>query len=459
MVGVGFYTRWLLSTDAFARFRADRSPLAGDIGMRLEDVAIKSYRMGKLVVQFHVDRMDVRKDRNHFMLSGVSKGRYFAKDGAVQFSCGEGEYDQGMRRFQGRQGARVWNADLDLSVDNFDYLEDGSRLVVPGRLAGKMFDGAVEADRLEYFSETGFYSTGPIMWTGDILMQGQEGAKSGEGQKVKWTVKGVSSAKRRGDIEEYENVHATDGEVIVKAPHVEINRKTDVLVATGRVNYYGLDANVLCDKVTVFRKEKRAILEGRVTMIAKPEEEQKLEEVEIPPYTPTVPDEIAKNRPKPSDTPTEAERKQDEEIRSTENFRKYPAVMAAERIEYWYAKGNRHAVITGKPEAFQAIPDGGWRRAWAPTAYYDGEKEKLKMVSTEGKKDTHFMTSVGDDLFWTWIELSTKKGEENNWEGYGPEGDVVVNEEEGRNRKGTKNPPPDKTKPPLQGPIGGGKKG
>ncbi len=457
-VGIVLYVRWLVSVDPFARFRPNvREPLGGQIGVRLEDVKLTVFSAEQLIGECKVGRVDVRRDRQKMDLYAIADGRYVGKEGDVRFSGPTAEYDASRGMLRASQGARVWNADMDLTSGEFAYHERQERLIVPGNIRGKLFGGEVIATRLEYFPRTGAYATGPIEWTGEIEALEQEAA---QGRRVKWTIKAVGSAKAKGDVEEYQNVEATDGEVLLKAPKVELNRKTDVLKATGRVYYYGLDANLVCDEVTVYRKEKRAVLVGNVTMLVKPEEEERLEVVEIPPFQPVVPEEIARTRPPAPQRTSEEQKKQEEEIRSTKNLRKYPISVHAERIEYWYKKGERHAQISGSPEAFQGLPNDGWRRAWAPKAYYDGEKETLKMISSEGKRDTRVKTSVGDDLVATWFLVSTKKGQENEWEGEGIEGDVIINEEEDRpgGRSGTQ-PPPAAKPPPLKGDIGRAKRG
>lgn len=453
---LSLYLRWFLTLDPFARFRPQTSGLGGEIGIRMEDVQVKGYEMGKLVASFHVGRIDIRKDRNNFRLANVRDGVYYGKDANLHFASEGGEYDSGARKFQGNDGARVWNADLDLKVDAFDFEQTPGRLFVPGFVEGKFYGGVLKAEKLEYFPSSDTFSTGPGVWTGKATLA--EGEKP-QGKTSTWTIRQSGSSKSTKDFIDYTDIDATDGEVVIKAPTARQNRKTDVIEATGRVRYFGVDANVIADKVTIYRKEKRAVLEGNVTMLIKAEENQKLEEVEIPPYTPTVPEEIAKNRPKATDSADEKKRKQDDEIRSTKNFRQYPVVISAQRIEYWYAKGSRRAEVTGSPEAFQSIGEIGSRHAWGPKAFYDAEKETLRLVGAEGKQEVRFQTSVGDDMQCEWFQVSTKKGDEDNWEGFKAKGTVVVHEDEERPTKsGGSNPPPDKNIPPLKGPIGGGKK-
>jgi hypothetical protein len=448
------YVKWLIQVDPFARFRpAVAGPLDQSIGIRLEDSRFRNYEGSKLTAKGRVGRIDVRKDRHQFEFYDVSEGIAFGPRGALRFSAPRADYNSGLKLLRAAEGARIWNVDMDLKVGGFSYDERLASLRVPGRVTGRLREGQVVAEELRYAAESDSYETGPIEWEGPVELPVQEG---GAGRKVSWKIKADRSFGLKDQVEEYVNAEATDGEVLVKAPRVRWDRKADVLEATGGVMYFGLDANLTCDKVTVYRKEKRAVLEGSVTMLVKPEDEERLEVVEIPPFRPAVPDEIAAERPQAPERTAEEQRKLEEEVRSTENLRKYPVSVLAARIEYWYKKGERRAEITGSPQAYQALPNGEWRRVWAPKAHYDGEKETLRLISSEGKKDTRLMTSLGDDAVATWFQVSTKKDNSGESEGFQVEGTFVVTEEDERPSRGSgAKPPPGGTPSPLRGKIGG----
>jgi hypothetical protein len=125
-----------------------------------------------------------------------------------------------------------------------------------------------------------------------------------------------------------------------------------------------------------------------------------------------VPDDIAKNRPPAPAGKASNQKEIEEDIRSGKSLRKYPFTILADNIEYWYAKGSRHAVITGNPQGIQDMKEGHWRYIWTNKAFYDGENEKMKMVSTQGKQDTIIKNSLGDLLTADWIEFSTKEEDE-----------------------------------------------
>jgi lipopolysaccharide export system protein LptA len=247
--------------------------------------------------------------------------------------------------------------------------------------------------------------------------------------------------------------------VIIKANQVERNVKTDVVVATGNVSYFSKKVNLLCDKVTIYRKEKRAVLEGNVSMLIKPEDQEKLEEVALAPLRPIVPEEIANSRPAPPTEKSDQEKQLDDEVRSNQNRRKYPVQVLAAKIEYWYGEGSRRADITGAPQARQELPAGRWRQVWAYKAHYDGEKETLRLDSSPGHKETRIMTSLGDDIHANWFEVSTKE-EDDAWSAEALDGifvpdDNEIPKEPGSDKKKGTGGGGGVTAPSLQGKIGG----
>ncbi|MBX3119847.1 MAG: hypothetical protein KF784_12335 [Fimbriimonadaceae bacterium] len=453
--GAVYYASWLMTVDPFQRYRQGGEKRLGDnIAMRLGDVMVTSYDGERLVSRAFVKRIDIQSDRQNLELTGIRDGVMIGKDGKFNFSANKAFY----KAFQGvitvREGARISNEDMDLTLEGFTYSEQSERLRSFGAIRGKLMNGQIQAVDLEYQASEGTYRTGPLKWTGMLAsaldIQSSTAQDPKQGDLKRWEIDAKGSFSQRGDIATYEQVHATDGEIIVKAPKVELNKKTDVLTATGRVYYYSGQANLICDKAVIYRKEKRAVLTGNVTMLIKPKDQEKLEETELKPFNPIVPDEIKIANP--------AAPKQDQgtpPAQDSGTLRKYPVSVFAEKIEYWYGNGNRKANISGRPQARQDLPEGEWRHVWSHTAFYDGEADTLKLESRDGKRDAQAKTSIGDDLIAFWFKISTKDEEEDNWEGFGVQGAVMVNKDElpdrgGGTGGGGGNPPP------LRGGIGGG---
>lgn len=449
------YVRWAMKIDPFAQFRpTNLDEESRRVGIRLEDVSVQSWSEGKISLTCRVGRVDVMRDRQHLEFHDVTDGVFRGESGAFHFAGPIARYNAGFQLLEVDKGVRVWNKNLDLTADGINYRQKIDKLATQGMVKGRFFGGQIEAMGLMYYPETELWEAGPIAWNGKLGKDIQDVATS-ETNKP-WSVK-ARFGKRLGDNEIYTEGEATDGEVIVKAPNIERNVKTDVLTCTGGVQYFSKRANLACERVTVYRKEKRAVLSGHVTMLIKPKDQEKLEVVEIQPFRPLVPADIAATRPPAPPTKTEQEKKQDEELRSSKSAKKYPTTVTADTIEYWYKRGERRAVITGNPQARQEFPNGRWRHMWTFRAFYDDEKETLRLDSTSGKKDTRVMTSIGDDLIAVWFLTSTKEDGEDQWEGEGVEGTVISDDDELNNRN-QRNPPPANARPPaLRGPIGHGR--
>ena len=452
VVAGGVYVDQVISTDPFKVYRNNRDQVTqSQPAIILTNVSIRHYEGARLAGTAKVGRVEVGRDRKTMQCFAVTDGVYYAKnDNAVTFTAKQGVWASDTHTFLADQGVNVKSKNFDLNSSSFVYNQQEQKLTVPTSITGAFYDGKITTDSVIYTLPTDEYIIGPVVWVGQLDSPTQEGAT----KRVPWTIRTTGPSSGKGDLQTWNNAEATDGDVIVKADKLERNKKTDVIVATGKVRYYSAKTNLICDKATIFRGEKRAVLEGNVQAFIKPEDQQVLEVVELQPVRPIVPDEIAQARPS---APATGEQKQAEkEVRSTDNKRKYPVTVFATRIEYWYAKGNRHAIISGSPQARQELPAGQWRQVWCSKAFYDGEVETLKLTSTEGKKDTRVRTSIGDDMQATWFEISTKEGQDD-WSGEGIEGVVFPDEDEvpkapGDDKsKGGKKPPPGG----LQGPIGG----
>lgn len=141
----------------------------------------------------------------------------------------------------------------------------------------------------------------------------------------------------------------------------------------------------------------------------------------------------------------EQRKKLDDELRSTKSVRKYPAVIRAQTIIYYYQKGSRHADIQGSPQAQQELPGGRWRRVWAQKAYYDGEANTLKLMGSLKDAPVLLKDSVGDKIATDWMLLSTKEGDDDF--SAGTSAGYIYNENEEMNRATLKADQKDKISP------------
>lgn len=435
-LGIGgvYYLHGVLKLDPMARYRANLgAKKPGDIAIKMEDVSIRTFEGKRLVGKAHVGSLGITQDRRSIETFAITDGVYYADNGdPFNFVADEGVWSQDTKIFEARKGAKMTGKDLELSVDAFKYDQVLRKIEVPGDIQGKLSGGTVQAKTFAYMLRDNSYELGPVTWVGQVDTTGDAKKRS------KWTIKAKSVNRPSGsEVEISLNAEATDGDVILKADKVERNVKTDVVTATGKVQYFSKEANLLCDKVTVFRKEKRAVLEGNVSMLIKPEDQERLEVTELQPLRPVVPDDIAATRPDAPTTRSEEEKRLDDEVRSTENRRKYPATLLAAKIEYWYADGQRKAIITGTPQARQELPGGRWRQIWANKAIYDGEKETLRLESSPEGRETRIMTSLGDDMRAKWFEVSTKENDDA-WSAEDLDGVFMPDEDEIPKKPGDK---------------------
>jgi len=349
---------------------------------------------------------------------GIRSGWTQTANGKVLFSAGQAYYNDISRMVAVSNGAHVTGPAYDLHVNAFQIDAKSHLLQVNGTVQGRLADGTITGADLAYNLSNGDFTVGQPSWTGFVVGGPDQGSKSSDedtDKKTQWHIFTKGTVSSRGDIETFPKATAntTNGDTIVKADMVVRNRETDVITATGNVEYFSKQVNLTCDQAVVYRKNKHAVFTGTVHCYFKADDEQKkpVTEVVIPPFRPMVPDDIAASRPAAPATSD-----QTDEVRNTDNARKYPVTAKADKIEYWYTKGSRHAVITGDPQARQDFPSGGWRHLWSDEGYYDGEAETLLLKGPVDKQATRVINSAGDDIKCDSIKIWTNSNDKNHYD-------------------------------------------
>ncbi len=449
-VGIGAFAAgaiWgfpLLAKDAFAEFKEGSGPLGGSTGVQVTDAEMTIYEGDKLVTSAKVDTINIRKDRQLFDFLGVVGTSGDGKD-RVDFSGKTAEYDSMSETMKFQSGVRLKGSNYDLFADKLTVDDKFKNLQIPGQAKGTVEGGKFSAKETKLKFKEGTFTTGKVNWKGTLPKVYQDGSPIQSVPKTPWDIEGVSSKGSKKGVLVFTQARASDGDQLIRARNVEYDQKQDIMVATGPAYYYSADVNLVADKITIYRKDKRVVLTGDVRMLVKPKAQADLNEDVIPPFRPDVPDEVSAGRPTPPTSEEVSQQKDlDDALRSGKTIRDYPALVKATQVVYFYAKGDKHADISGSPECLQDFPGGRWRRIVSHTAKYDGEKELLKLMSAEGKSDVRLKTSIGDDLKADWFEVSTNESEDDSqdWEGANVRGKFMVDDAEVPKR----NPPPDPAK-------------
>jgi hypothetical protein len=432
LIGAVFRVQDVLAKDPFASFKTKN--LFGDLGIQLTDVKVKHYSGGKLLGVADVDRIDVRQDRTFLDFHGIKKGHFESKRGEFAFTAQEANYNTVAHQFLVTSTTNVTNKDMDVVTPAFMYQQDTGILSMPGQVQGKFYDGTIKGANLSYNSEDDTAQIQTIDWNGVPPSDAVSELAVQEAKPKPWHISG-HDFQGNGLIESYHDATATDGDILVKTPYLEHDKKTDVLTCTGPVHYFGQKSNLICDKAVINRKKKLAILTGNVHMLVKAKGQESLDMTDIDqqPFHPVVPTSIATARPQAPDSPeAQQEKDLDDELRSSKTVRRYPMRVKANQIEYWYHKGERHAIITGSPDSYQELPGQRWRHVVTFKALYDGENDVLTMQSSPDKKDTVMADSLGDNMRAVSVTLSTKDDDDdlNSYSAQKPDGEVYPDDED-----------------------------
>ncbi len=467
---VTVYVNKLSELDPFAGLR-NRQDVMNPIDIQFKDVEMKHWKKGKLVTSGHIGRVDVHRDRQVYDLYNVTDGVYHTADSTFHYEGGHAIWYTAAERLNADGGVRVSGKNFDLTAPNFVYNAMTNIVEVPGPATGKLAGGITKVENVHYNISNEHFKAGPIHWEGLVAINYQQpeksgppsqGGKSDDNATRSWIIDSpdYETDKDNTDVTHYKNIRATDKVSIFTSPVGTYDRKKDVIICEGPVKYWGEKANLICDHLEIYQKEKRLVATGNVVMYLKPEDKQVLDDkMEVPPFRPVVPEEVSKDRPPPPILTDKHTKEANDELRKTDNVKKYPSTIRADKIVYWYKKGNRHAICTGSPQAQQEFPEGRWRMGWAHEADYDGEKDLLTLISSaKEKRDARMKNSIGDDGVAEKFILSTKDGD-NYQHAFNFSG-IFVSTDEDANSNAAKAAADKKgagtTKPPsgLNGPIG-----
>ena len=423
-----------LRSDPYAGFRPNRGSVSTPT-INMPSVLFSMYDKGTKIGEGLIKTVEITKDRQVMFLKGISNGKYFTKDGDLfNFSADRGQYNRTLQQMQWDGNVQIENKDMKLKTSVMKYEELTGILSVDDPIEGTLRGGQVKLASMRYAVKTGDFEGKKASWVGVPDVEIQE--TQGKGTKKQWTFDTGGIKFEKGNKTTYSDCRATNGDMIIIAPILERQKDKDVYTFSGGVKMFGKESNVAAPKAVLYTKEKRIELTGGVSLLIKPDNETVPKEEPIEPLRPIVPESLAADRPKAQQGEPQ---NPDTDVRASANRRKYPVKVFSDQITYYYKKGNRHAIITGSPQARQDFPDGGWRQIWTAKGYYDGEKETLKLES-DGGKETRMKNSKGDDLTTLWVLLSTKQGDDSMETGKG-KGTFKIDDDEDE-EPGTTPPPP-----------------
>ncbi len=429
--------RQLAELDPFSKFTRDYvNPLGEGIGSVMNDVRVEVFEKGEPVLSFATNRVEVRRDQQMFRMFEIHDGKIIEEGVDVaQFGAGFAVYEAqpGLVRASGNP----WISSKDGKLSSPAVLIDNTEKTVTVKqgVSGDYQEGKLNASSFiwNYGEKTAVVEQ--FLWSGPIEYQ-----DAGQTRRRLVQIRGDRfETLTNPDRVIYYNAEAVDDDALIRARKITHERENDIIIAEGECEYHGPDAIIYAPSVTVYNKEKRAIATGKVQIVIKPEKEKGKVPQEIKPADPQLPTGLQRNQEKLT---REQEKAIEEEVRGGKSLRKYPIVVRAEKVEYFYRKGNKRAVMTGNPVARQELSLGAWREMSGPIAIYEEEKELLTIQGTKGKLEVNMTNSLGDAFKAEMLIISTVEGDEKIT-GIAIEGSLRIRED-------------DEEEPPVRSAGGGG---
>src|SRR6185503_10497115 len=120
----------ILHADAFAKF-GSAAPSGAEVGVTMGGVEFKGYEKGRLAATAKADKIEVRRDRSIFDMSGVRNGTFIDKDGKkLAFDMKDATFEYFRNKLTAESGAHVKGEDFDLTSDQVVYEKAKSKLAV-----------------------------------------------------------------------------------------------------------------------------------------------------------------------------------------------------------------------------------------------------------------------------------------------------------------------------------------
>lgn len=394
-----------------------KPPVDNGAAFTASGVKVRQYKDGKLVATANAASMSMPADRNSLNLQKITKGSMQTTKGKVGFEAGTGVMRPNLKMVDVSNGVSIRGTGFDFKTSQASIDGKQGQITMPKPLGGHIGDGQFTAASLVYAPNSDYASLNKVVWRGHPP-KGMD-VPGATPQSRTWNMVAENVTSKNGTRTGLD-ARAEDGEMIVMAPKVVQDVKTDVLTATGRATYRSAKADIVADKVVVYRREKRAVFTGNVVMLLRPKKDwdKPLPKNDEPakkddgakPLSPKLPPELAAKGGPSEDPISPQEKQRDEALRSGKTLHDYPTNLKAEEVTYWYGEGNRHAIAKGgDPTALQTFDDGRWREMKAPEAHYDGEKELLDLLSEGPKIQVKYKNSIGDWGTANWMQMSTKE--------------------------------------------------
>jgi lipopolysaccharide export system protein LptA len=343
---------------------------------------------------------------------GLTDGHFFesGKERA-SFSAQKANYNAAEQLMMILGAANFRGESFDLKTADAKVDLKNERIVIPNGVTGTALKGQIKTGKLVLGFGTGKHVAQAVEWRGAPPVQGIS-----QSREVQFRAESMEFTSDP-DVVIYIDAEAIDDNALMRAKKVTYDSSNDVVTLECGAVYFGPEAILSAPKVIVDRKQKKAVASGAigtVYLLVKPENEKGIPSKQ--PAQPNLPPGLVQ----PSD---------DDEVRSSKNLRKYPIVVTASNVEYFYSKGAKKAIITGSPKAVQQLRNGLWREVTAPRAEYEEEKELLSLFSSGEGKDVKLKNSAGDDFVAVSVQITTTSGKER-MTGKGIEGVMKVREDE-----------------------------
>ncbi len=425
IAGLAWSIHRLQQIDPFARLNPFYAEAGmGNVMVRFTETEVRARQVDQLLWKMKVRRIDLARDRQTWLLDDVQEAVLYDEGKPAWRLTARGARYEGASRFLVVAEAHLKGEPVQLYCSQATWRDQIRELQCTGTISGSLRDGEFTADALRYLGgEQRLIAEGvrltlrtslqPVAFLQTEPPKPETSAQNAKTRRVEVTFRRLE--EQQGKTRIGEGLLIRDGDTVMTADRAEQDIEAQVIRATGNLRVTDPRVELSADRLTIELKEKRAVLQGNVTILVKPKE---------------------------SEEATDAQ-PADEETRSLKTEMREPVQITCDRAENLYQK--KVITLTGNLKMVQILKEGGKTRTLtAQKAVYNSRTEQVQLTG-----DVHGVDETGQELMAPEVLVSVKEGDE--WLKITQPGKMIILVEDEEETEEASQPPSSPPSPPQQG--------
>ncbi len=387
IAGLAVSIHRLQQIDPFARLNPAYAQAGmGNVVVRFSETEIRARQLNRLLWRMKVQRIDLARDRQTWLVDGVREAVLYEDGRPAWRLTAAGARYEGASRFLQIAEAHLKGDPVQLYCSQATWRDQTRELQCAGTVRGSLRDGEFTAQSLRYLGWEKrliaeqvhlliHTSLQPIAFLQEEPSRTQANDRQTRTRRVEVTFQRIE--EQQGKTRIGEGLVIRDGDTVMTADRAEQDIEAQIIHATGNLRVTDPRVELSADRLTIELKDKRAVLEGNVTILVKPKQSEQANAQPV-----------------------------EEETRSLRTEMREPVQITCDRAENLYQK--KIITLTGNLKMVQTLRESGKTRTLtAEKAVYNSRTEQVQLV---GK--VYAVDEKGQELSAPEVLVSVKEGDE-----------------------------------------------